>query len=390
MTPLSPASRAAEAFARAVDDRATVVDGARGDVADRYGDLLTCVDVLRAQEIPAPRADFVAGLRMRLMDAADTLLVPAETKLAPVVPLHAPANRRQRRISIAAAAVIVIGGTAGVAAAAESSLPGSALYPIKRGIESAQVSLNGSDSGKGQDLLRQASTRLDEVSGLLASGRSASQINQTLDAFSHSATSGADLLFDSYQRDGDSQDISRLRAMLGSQLATLDRLADQAPASSRPSFDNAKALLHSLDQQASVMCTSCTASGVASSPLQLSSATALESLLVGPASAARQAQRLETSNSHLAQKADQIAKNTKQHLAGGAGAPGTTTGGTTTTGGGLPVPVPGGSKSITGLSSGLGTLLGQVDKATGGVTAPLTTTLDTTLGMLGLGGSTTP
>src|SRR5690606_7562069 len=97
-------------------------------------------------------------LRMRLMDAADTLLLPADAELAPVIPLVIPENRRQRRISIAAAALVVIGGTAGAAAAAESSLPGDALYPLKRGLESAQVSLNASDSGKGQDLLRQAST----------------------------------------------------------------------------------------------------------------------------------------------------------------------------------------------------------------------------------------
>ena len=72
------------------------------------------------------------------MTAADTLLIPAEPRLAPVVPLHGTrASRNQRRISIAAAAFVIIGGTAGVAAAAESALPGSALYPIKRGIESA-------------------------------------------------------------------------------------------------------------------------------------------------------------------------------------------------------------------------------------------------------------
>ena len=62
MIRLSPARRAAEEFA-------SVVDGPRGAVAERYADLLSTVDVLREQEIPAPRADFVADLRMQLMAA---------------------------------------------------------------------------------------------------------------------------------------------------------------------------------------------------------------------------------------------------------------------------------------------------------------------------------
>lgn len=364
MTPLSPARRAAEDFANAVD-------GARGEVADRYSDLLECVDVLRLQETPAPRADFVSDLRMRLMDAADTLLLPAEGGLAPVVPLHAsPAVRRQRRISIAAAAFVVIGGTAGMAAASESALPGDPLYPLKRGIESAQVSLNSSDSGRGQDLLRIASTRLDEAGDLVEKHEDAELISDTLASFEDSAADGADLLFVEYQRNGDPEEISRLRTMIGSQLAKLDGLTTQSPAEARSAFDRARALLANLDQQASVLCGDC-GSGISDRFAAASSAPSLASLLNAPAANAQQAADLAQRNNDLADKADEIAKNTDTPAA-----PPTTPSAPSTdptTGLPLPTTTPDLGNPLSGLTSGVAALLKEVG---GEPLAPLTDTLD--------------
>jgi len=369
MTPLSPARRDAEAFAIAVDNHASKVDG-------RYADMLACVDVLREQEIPAPRADFVADLRMRLMDAADTMLLPTGAELAPVIPLVAAPNRRQRRLSVAAAAFVVIGGSVGVAAAAENALPGDALYPIKRGIESAQVSLNSSDSGKGQDLLRQASTRLDEVDGLLAGNEGAEKINTTLSEFQRSAATGADLLFVAYQRDGDPQDITRLRAMLGSQLAQLDALAAEAPEDSQQSFEAARALLSDLDQQASVLCGTCGPAGISDRYTSMSSAISLASLL-SPKETAARAEREAAADRRLAAAADRIAKTVKPPVKPEAPT-GTDTEPTlpVDNGGGFPLPTSGDPLEavVDGLTSGLTDLLGPESS--------LSDTLDTTLDSL--------
>lgn len=373
MTPLSPARRDAEAFAHAVD-------GARGDVADRYSDLLTCVDVLRAQDVPAPRADFVADLRMRLLDAADTLLIPADGRLAPVVPLHAtPAARRQRRISIAAAAFVVIGGTAGVAAASENALPGDPLYPLKRGIESAQVSLNSSDSGRGQDLLRRASTRLSEVDALISKHEDADLINDTLASFQESAANGADLLFVEYQRSGNPEEISRLRAMLGSQLTKLDSMTGESPTEAQSAFDKARALLGQLDQQASVLCGDCGPGGFSDRFGAASSAPSLASLLNAPAINAQQAAGQAARDNELANRADEIAKGAEKPAVPVDGAP---TGGPTTdptTGLPLPVPTPELSNPLGGLTSGVAALLKEVG---GEPLAPLTDTLNQLTGGL--------
>lgn len=379
MTPLISARRAAEDFAR-------VVDGTKVDAAGRYDDLTACVDALRAQETPAPRPEFVADLRMRLMAAADTLLIPAqksgEPELAPVITL--PGRRRERRLAVAAAAFVIVGGSAGVAAAAESALPGDPLYPIKRGIESAQVSLSSNDAAKGHELISQANTRLDEVSSLVRDGESTSKITQTLASFEDSATSGADLLFVSYQRDGDVDDLARLRATFGEQAAKLDALAAEAPSGARPEFTSAMALVSGLDQQARVLCGNC---GPDSGPTDLSSASALENLLTQPTAAAA-AEALKSKTEALADKAGDIAADTPKTPATG-GTPTTGDGGSvpgveaptlTTGGGGLESTV----ETVTG---GVEGLLDEVGTATGGATTPVTDpveeTVDLVTGLLG-------
>lgn len=373
MTPLIPARRAAEEFAR-------VVDGTQVDVADRFADLTGCVEMLRTQEIPTPRVEFVADLRTRLMAAADTLLVPADApaqpRLAPVVTLPDTRRRRQRHLGAAAAAFVMVGGTAGVAAAAEGSLPGDPLYPIKRGIESAMVSLNSSDAAKGRDLVAQASTRLDEIDAMLGNGASTTQIKHTLASFERSATSGADLLFVSFQRDGNVGDLASLRSTFGDQSARLTDLARQAPAPAQPAFADASALLSDLDQQARVLCGNCGPdSGVGFT--DLTSAPALESLLTQPAAAAA-ADELASRNKALADKAAGIAEETPA-----APKPEDTTDPGTRLPGlevpSLPTDTDALGSTVKTVTGGVQGLLDEVDSTTGGVLTPLTETLDSTL-----------
>jgi len=378
MTPLIPTRRAAEEFAR-------VVDGSQVDVADRYSDLTEFVEILRAQETPAPRAEFVADLRVQLMAAADTLLIPATTKAdpkrAPVVTLSPSTRRHHRRLAVAAAAFVAVGGTAGVAAAAENSLPGDALYPIKRSIESAQVSFNTSDSAKGHDLISQASTRLDEVDRLIASGDSPNHIIQTLASFERSDTSGADLLFVAFQRGGDVDDLASLRAAFGEQSALLADLSDKAPAEAQPAFEAASALLSDLDQQARVLCGNCGPDAGASAYADLVSAPALDSLLTEPVTSAAAKAELDAAEA-LANAAGEIAENTPlapqpkaqdEEPTGGSVLPGVEVPSLPTQDGTLKTPV-------TNVTSGVEGLLDQVGSSTG--LEPVTDTVNDTLDVL--------
>jgi hypothetical protein len=385
MTPLSPARRAADEFA-------SVVDGARGEAADRYADLLTYVDVLRTQEAPAQRPDFAASLRERLMEAADTLLVSAEPeqRLATVIDFKSARPARQRRIGIAAAALIVVGGTASVAAAAEHALPGDPLYGLKRGIESAQISFNSSDSGKGQDMLSQASTRLQEINGLLAAHGSNAEVAQTLSSFQSSASNGADLIFVSYQNNGDPAEITRLRAILASQLNQLDSLSTDAPGTSATQFGVAKALVTQLDQQARVLCGACGPDAGLSDTLTPTSAPALTSLLTVPAAAIVPPSVQAAGAKHLADLANHLAHEGTSKSSSGSTGP---LGGLTAITPSLPVP---GSPTATGgaLGSGLGEVTGGVGALLQSLTAPLTPVTDAlgltdTLGGL-TKGATTP
>ena len=190
MSTLLPANRRAERFAALVD--ATSTTGAD----EPYAPLLEVVGTLRAaaDEGPAPRADYVADLRSRLMAEADTAPGPDRRPpgAAAAAP-HRPAS--SSRFTAAVAGLVLVGSGAGLAVAAQSSVPGDGLYPLKRGLEHVDERLNLSDAGRGRDLLGQATARLGEVDTLLERDASDAQVAATLRSFTSSAGDGADVLF---------------------------------------------------------------------------------------------------------------------------------------------------------------------------------------------------
>ncbi len=414
MTPLMPSRRAAEEFA-------SVLEGSRPDLADRYADLSGCVGLLERHDPVTPRPEYVADLRSRLMDAADTLLLPADAELAPVLPLRAPAEpvrprRRERRLGAVAVAFVLVGGSAGVAAAAEGSLPGDTLYPIKRSLESAKVTLNPSDKGKGNDLLGQADTRLREVNSLVA-GKKTDKINQALEDFQTSAAKGSDLILTAFQRDDDSADLNELRDFAATQMDQLQEMSEAAPAGSQDAFASAASLLADIDQQASALCGVCGSSLLEIPNTLLESASALSDLLSipKPQAGSAPAQEAPTAAQELADAAQNVAKTlpkaptplappvTANSLVPSiGGTDGAKSGGGKASGGSsggifgdsevanqVTQPI----KTVTNaVTSGVGQTLGIIDGMTAGLTAPLTglvtNTVDTLVNaLLGTGAS---
>lgn len=67
--------------------------------------------------------------------------------------------------------ILLLGGVgAGIAYAAQDSLPNDALYPLKTGIEDLSVKLAGSEAAKFQLMLKHIDERVDEISALAAKG----------------------------------------------------------------------------------------------------------------------------------------------------------------------------------------------------------------------------
>jgi hypothetical protein len=121
----------AEAFAARVDGiPAGVVEPSMGASAedDRFVDIVSGLrQQVELDALATPRAAYATSLRELLMAEAPTVL--AEQKVLPAAPPRVRGKRQRGLVAVATAAVL-LGGSAGMAAAAQNSLPGEALYPI--------------------------------------------------------------------------------------------------------------------------------------------------------------------------------------------------------------------------------------------------------------------
>lgn len=252
MTSRFRARRRAEVFADAVDGAAGRLRAQPREVSS----LLEVVETLRAHDPAVPRDEFAADLRARLMLEADRVLTPEAATLR--LPSR-PRGARERRLVAAASALVLVGGTTTMAAAAQDALPGDALYPIKRGIERAESGLSMSSAGKGRDLLHQATDRLAEVRGLLASDSAlaAPRVPDTLDEVTATATRGSDLLFESFRETRDPESIATVRQFAASGIRTLGQLAPGAPAEAQDELTEAALTLRAIDTRALELCDTC-------------------------------------------------------------------------------------------------------------------------------------
>lgn len=249
MTSLIPARRRAEEFDALVDGRAGRHDA-------RYGDLLVLVAELHDLPELNPRPEFAADLRAQLMAEADTALINVERELTLPVRRH---GRGHRRLATAAAGIAIVGASTSMAVAAQSALPGDALYPIKRALEDAQSGIRFSDQARGRVELENARARLSEVSDLSQRGTAAgdARVPGTLDAFTKHANRGADLLLDEYAATGDAAEVRRIRKFVADSMATLEALDLIVPDRAHDELADAARALTRIDDDARSACPSC-------------------------------------------------------------------------------------------------------------------------------------
>lgn len=273
MTGPFSARRRAEEFDAALSRPFTEQD------ATAFADLLSVVRDLRAIPEPAPRADFVSDLRLRLMAEADTALLPQASRPLTaeeqrlVLPVRS--YRRDRRLATVLGFAAMLGATTSMAVAAQSALPGESLYPVKRALENAQTDFARDDTARGEALLASARGRLDEVRDLAADGspRSISALEPTLDTFTEQASEASDVLLSAYATTGDEASITELRTFTGASMQRLSALESDLPDSADDSLVAASQRLAEIDQRASRACPTCDG-GVASIPPNLLTASA--------------------------------------------------------------------------------------------------------------------
>ncbi len=263
MVSLMGARRRADEFAAALDGR-TPVD----DVSPEIRQLVDVAGSMSRLEPMAPRPEFATTLREQLM-------AEAETALAPTGALALPSRRRgtrERRLTAAAAAFTLVGGSAGLAVASQQSLPGEALYPIKRGIEDAQLGLQTDAEGRGREYLEQAEDRLGEAERLLEDGATSSEVSRSVDTFVVQAVAGSELLLSSFEEGRSREDVELLRQFASDSLTTLQKLAESAPADIQDELARAGVVLQRIDQQAAASCADCSELPTLEMPLLMAQA----------------------------------------------------------------------------------------------------------------------
>lgn len=277
MISVSPARRRAEEFA-------ALVDGHSGAGDSRYSDLVELVGDLRSAAPVEARSAYVADLRAALMAAADEALVPVDSRLA--LPAR-PTSRRNRRTAVAAGAFALIGATSSVAVAAQNALPGDALYPIKRVMESAETSLAADDSARAEKILDNANGRLEEARALALrdSAESKAAMPDTLDDFVTQANQAADLLIEQYDESGDTRHILELRDFTADSLDLLAGLKPTLPAELLDDLGATVDQLLAIDARAVEACPDC--GGLLELPVALVSGGVVPTAPVSPPIAPR-------------------------------------------------------------------------------------------------------
>ena len=243
------ASKDAEVFADALEGR-----GHRNsDVQDlvRFAESLC-----EAAVDPSP--DFVLSLRSELMADASSVLVvaPKPVRAATARPVAHPIRRR---LAAATAAVLATAGMVGIVSSSAHALPGEMLYPVKRSVESLQLTMHRSDAGRGEFQLAQATERLAEAKSLANQddARSDDLVGESLTDFADHASAGAESLFSDYADDSNGASIDKVNSFATESSKTLSALSGRLSPDSDGILKLAASTVSDLATQAAALCTEC-------------------------------------------------------------------------------------------------------------------------------------
>lgn len=206
-----------------------------------------------------PSADFVLNLRADLMADAASVLVDTR-KTARLASVHTASHPVRKRLAAATAGVLATAGMLGIVASSAQALPGEMLYPVKRGVESIELTMHRSDAGHGSFQLAQATERLAEAQALASKSDAHSDdlVVKSLSEFADTASSGSESLFSDYTGNGANEEsINKVNGFATSASSVLSDLSRGLAPSAEEAFKRAASTVTSLASQASTLCGSC-------------------------------------------------------------------------------------------------------------------------------------
>jgi hypothetical protein len=158
--------------------------------------------------------------------AAARTALAAKTQLIRQVTTPGPGRTRAAVIAGVAIGALALSG---VSLASTGSVPGDALYSVKRSSEQAQLVLAGSDANRGHLHLEFAKSRLGEARQV--DGGAAAGVLAAMDA---EVVAGSSLLFTSAMQSGDGSAIDAVLAFVRQQRADLRQLLADRPQAEAP------------------------------------------------------------------------------------------------------------------------------------------------------------
>lgn len=252
------------------------IEGASGE-RPRVRHLLPTVAALGSVSLACrPDPDFVAELGRRLQAEAAELAGAAGTAArgqtdvrARVRPARDPGpviilvgRGLPRLLAGVAASLMAIGGVVGVASRA--ALPGQALYPVKQVLDTAAVSMAGTDLDKGSRLLSQAQEHIVEASRLVeAPDSTAADVNLALQGAIDDVSRAQALLQRSFAETHDPQALRVSGSFSTRAIPQVDALRDRVPSESLSLVTALRALLGTAASSADRQPTSCETCGAA-------------------------------------------------------------------------------------------------------------------------------
>ena len=212
----------------------------------RLGGLATAVR--DHAELETPSDEFRTRLRAELLEVAAAGRVTAWQRVRDRVDDATARVRHSLRAAGAAAVASTMIGTAGVAAAAQSALPGDVLYSVKDLTEGVRLNFASGDLERGRLHLAYARERLDEVEA--GRGRlSPDQLSATLDRLDHEAAAGADELLQAAAADDGPRVLDELDDFTAELRLRLQDLTASLPLSVRPAAERTLEVLRRIDLQ---------------------------------------------------------------------------------------------------------------------------------------------